>query len=75
MVAKSKQKMQCCVTLQDWDKGRMEIFECGIRWAEAKRKEKATEGKQAVEQEQGKTVRLSEQEDQPEKMRAQNIDE
>ena len=42
---------------------------------EAKKREKATERKQAEEQEQGKKVRFSEQEDQPGEMRAQSTDE
>ena len=71
--AEVEQKMQCCMTTfqerSGLDKGRMDIFECGIRWAvEPTRKDKATECKQAEEQEQCKKVRFCEQEDQPEEM-------
>ena len=68
-----EQKMLCYLTgFQEWlglDSGQVDIVECGIRRAvEARRR------KQAAEQEQGKKVHLSEQEDQPEEMPAQSTD-
>ena len=68
-----EQKMRCYLTrfqvCLGLDKGQVDIAECGIRRAvEARRR------KHAAEQEQGKKVRFSEQEDQPEEMRAQSKD-
>ena len=74
-----EQRMKCCLTKfqerSGLDTGRTDILECAIRWAvEQKRRERATERKQAEEQEQGKKVRLIEQEDQPEEMPAQSTE-
>ena len=57
-------------------KGRLDIWECGIRLAvEAKRKEKPQKGSQPKNRNKVRNYVSVKQEDQPEEMRAQNTDE